>query len=948
MQLVQLIVQNDAAHAVMSHLGELGKMQMRDVRSPTAASLPCAPVAPRLVTPTLALGRLTAARPDRRPARPPRCAQLNAGTSFYKRSFVDEVRECDELGRILRSIGDELDAAGIKPAQTRVDVLELSELGKVDTQLREAEVELESLKASQALFEKNHNALEEQAIVLAMGKNFYNTGEGALASRELEADNELLSLSEFGAPSRWRGHRPSPAPPPPLTGPPRALSSMLGVVAGVVKTEFVASLERILFRATRGNCVFQQKRIKKLLLDAGTAKDGPELTQKSFFMVFFTGGVLGDKVSKIATYFGATLYKYPDLPGEHARMVVEVDRRLTESSEVLARSTGILNNALQRCAHDYALWTHVVGREKMVYDALNKCEFDIKRHVFIAEGWVCTDEYEMIHAELQRAAISRGLDTRPIMNQLRSRLTPPTYVPTNSFTSGFQALVNTYGTPRYREVNPGAFCCILFPYLFGIMFGDFGHGLLFALFGLYLISKEKEWEGKDLGDMLEMVYGGRYICFLNGVFGAFVGLLYNEAFAFPMGFFGTSRWLGPGGETCANGEDCELSPELGIYPVGIDPIWHVTENKITFFNSLKMKISIVVGVLQMSLGVFLSLLNHLEYKDYKKVVFQFIPEIVFFEGIFGYLVLTIFYKWATDWSCVGDGICQPAPSLLTLLINMFMSPTDDITTPLYGIECFGGPEDGSSYKGGCSDVFALGYCSYPALKAACPHSCEGYLGISSGPDGSTVGSYVDKLGPNAGQLKVCISPMQSSIQGTLLIAAFCAVPVLLLAIPFIEIYQHSGKRGNQSYANLDDDTDGAQPAPAGEEHHEFSAGDAFIHQGIHTIEFVLGGISNTASYLRLWALSLAHSQLAELFKDMILGSGLKSRIENPYLAAFVLFIAFSMWAIISLVVLMAMENLSSFLHALRLQWVEFQNKFYYGDGQKFSPFTFAAIGQAEE
>ena len=103
----------------------------------------------------------------------------------------------------------------------------------------------------------------------------------------------------------------------------------------------------------------------------GTAKDGPELTQKSFFMVFFTGGVLGDKVSKIATYFGATLYKYPDLPGEHARMVVEVDRRLTESSEVLARSTAILNNALQRCAHDYALWTHVVGREKMVYDALN-------------------------------------------------------------------------------------------------------------------------------------------------------------------------------------------------------------------------------------------------------------------------------------------------------------------------------------------------------------------------------------------------------------------------------------------------------------------------------------------------------------------------------------------------------------------------------------------------
>lgn len=53
-------------------------------------------------------------------------------------------------------------------------------------------------------------------------------------------------------------------------------------------------------------------------------------------------------------------------------------------------------------------------------------------------------------------------------------------------------------------------------------------------------------------------------------------------------------------------------------------------------------------------------------------------------------------------------------------------------------------------------------------------------------------------------------------------------------------------------------------------------------------------------------------------------------------------VGFAVWSAATAVILCAMEALTAFLHALRLHWVEFQSKFFYGDGSAFVPASRAA------
>jgi len=208
-------------------------------------------------------------------------------------------------------------------------------------------------------------------------------------------------------------------------------------------------------------------------------------------------------------------------------------------------------------------------------------------------------------------------------------------------------------------------------------------------------------------------------------------------------------------------------------------------------------------------------------------------------------------------------------------------------------------------------------------------------------------------------------PGQFIAQRVLVAVAIVAIPWMMIPKPLILWLQHRSKQQVNHHTDEDSgDEDSKKPGTPdtqgqsgghggghGGHGEEFDIGELAIHQILETIEFVLGSISHTASYLRLWALSLAHSELATVFWTKIMfmtysyaATGNLSEVVGGILT----FIGFSGWFGASLMVLLFMETLSAFLHSLRLHWVEFQSKFYKGDGYAFQPFSYRRIFSGEE
>lgn len=131
--------------------------------------------------------------------------------------------------------------------------------------------------------------------------------------------------------------------------------------------------------------------------------------------------------------------------------------------------------------------TEILGyyRELQTYEKINTIKKYIvhdQNNTFYVVVWVPENELNQFENKLKQV---EGIDY-----VIKDDENPPTKLVNNRIIKPFEYLVKMYGMPKKGEVDPTWFVALTTFVMFGFMFGDVGHGMVFLLFRNYLTIKK--------------------------------------------------------------------------------------------------------------------------------------------------------------------------------------------------------------------------------------------------------------------------------------------------------------------------------------------------------------------------------------------------------------------------------------------------------------------------
>ena len=220
--------------------------------------------------------------------------------------------------------------------------------------------------------------------------------------------------------------------------------------------------------------------------------------------------------------------------------------------------------------------------------------------VYRITGWIPASETENYMKGLDeltegRIAI-RAYEPFEVPSVMSGKEQVPVKLKHGKFVKSFERMIFSYGSPVYGAIDPTPFVAVFFTILFGIMFGDFGQGLFFVLFGILMLC-----------NVIKVGAWNKFapIFMAIGISSSIMGLLTGE-------FFGTETVLEPFAEWVTGLFGTPRAPILKLMP-SADP-------KSIYVMFGVFGVAVAIGFVINTCGLVLNIINNLGRKRYAEAL----------------------------------------------------------------------------------------------------------------------------------------------------------------------------------------------------------------------------------------------------------------------------------------------------------------------------------------
>jgi len=316
------------------------------------------------------------------------------------------------------------------------------------------------------------------------------------------------------------------------------------------------------------------------------------LTKDTDFMCFAMPSKHRPEIERILKTHHSEIFQIPeDLPHDVTLALKEINNQLKQTSHQEKQVLSQLKKLGRENHNTLSAWKETV--ENIL--ALLQAERKILQSGRLAsvKGFVPQKKFDALARKINEDLNGKVL---VVENGSVPASDPPTMVSHNRFVRPFEEITKLYGLPHYDELDPTPIIAITFPLIFGLMFGDIGHGLLLLIGGL------------TLGTLIKKGQAIKNVCWILaacGVGAIAAGILFGEFFGIQVF---TPLWFSP-------------FPQL----LGLETA--TTDNVLIF-----LIFSLFVGVIQILSGLVLELVDFLFKHKVVDAVLTSAPKIAFYVG----------------------------------------------------------------------------------------------------------------------------------------------------------------------------------------------------------------------------------------------------------------------------------------------------------------------------